>query len=120
MDVGYSHIWHASPVRDRFWGWVDRFAAPAHIHRQRELASKNRLRSIYTPQVVRNGRDWPQWGGAESRISVSPETARVHPRCWSGGLDPGLATDARSLQRQYGSAACGLLPTRTTADWPPG
>lgn len=59
-------------------GWVDRFAAPAHTHRQRELASKNRLRGIYTPQVVLNGRDWPQWDGAESRISVSPETARVH------------------------------------------
>lgn len=57
---------------------MDRFAASAHTPRQSERASKNRLRSIYTPQVVRNGRDWPQWGGAESRISVSPETARVH------------------------------------------
>ncbi len=59
-------------------GWVDRFAAPAYTSRQREIASKNRLRSIYTPQVVLNGRDWPQWSGAESRISGARDVARVH------------------------------------------
>lgn len=59
-------------------GWVDRFAAPAHTTRQRELADKNRLRSIYTPQVVVNGRDWPQWRGAESRISGAREAAQIH------------------------------------------
>lgn len=60
-------------------GWVDRFAAPAYTSRQREIASKNRLRGIYTPQVVLNGRDWPQWGGgAESRISGAREAARAH------------------------------------------
>lgn len=58
-------------------GWVDRFAAPAHTQRQREIADKNRLRSIYTPQMVLNGRDWPQWGGAESRIAGDRETARI-------------------------------------------
>lgn len=44
-------------------GWVDRFAAPAYTHRQRDIAARNRLRSIYTPQAVLNGRDWPHWGG---------------------------------------------------------
>ncbi len=42
-------------------GWVDRFATPANTQRQRELASANRLNSIYTPQLVRDGRDWPDW-----------------------------------------------------------
>ena len=59
-------------------GWVDRFAAPAHTQRQSELAAKNRLRNIYTPQVVVNGRDWPQWRGAQSRISSSRENALTH------------------------------------------
>lgn len=59
-------------------GWVDRFAAPAYTLRQREVAARNRLRSIYTPQVVLNGRDWPQWGGAELRISSIRENARTH------------------------------------------
>ncbi len=58
-------------------GWVDRFAAPAHTTRQREVAGRNRLRSIYTPQVVVNGRDWPQWRGAEQRISSQKEAAQV-------------------------------------------
>jgi hypothetical protein len=39
-------------------GWVDRFATPANTTRQREIANLNRLRSIYTPQFVRNGQDW--------------------------------------------------------------
>lgn len=45
-------------------GWVDRFAAPAHTARQREIAAANRQDSIYTPQLVRNGRDWRDWRGA--------------------------------------------------------
>ena len=43
-------------------GWVDRFAAPSHTNRQRDVAAKNNLRSIYTPQAVLNGKDWPNWG----------------------------------------------------------
>ncbi len=39
-------------------GWVDRFANPSHTTRQRQLAALNGLPGIYTPQVVRNGRDW--------------------------------------------------------------
>ena len=44
-------------------GWADRFAAPAYTSRQREVASRNKLRSIYTPQAVLDGRDWPKWAG---------------------------------------------------------
>ena len=44
-------------------GWVDRFAAPAYTNRQREIAAKNNLRGIYTPQAVLDGKDWPRWGG---------------------------------------------------------
>jgi len=44
-------------------GWVDRFAAPGYTHRQREIAVKNNLRNIYTPQAVLDGTDWPRWGG---------------------------------------------------------
>ncbi len=54
-------------------GWVDRFASPSHTERQRQLAAANGLRSIYTPQVVRNGRDWRDYAGA----SRSTEAARA-------------------------------------------
>ena len=43
-------------------GWVDRFAAPAYTQRQKDVAARNGLRSIYTPQAVLNGKDWPNWG----------------------------------------------------------
>lgn len=39
-------------------GWVDRFASPQHTQRQYEMAGLARSRSVYTPQFLRNGRDW--------------------------------------------------------------
>ncbi len=58
-------------------GWVDRFAAPAHTTRQRDIAGKNRLRSIYTPQVVLDGRDLPRWSGSDAAARNGRETARM-------------------------------------------
>lgn len=50
-------------------GWVDRFAAPAYTNRQREVAARNNLRNIYTPQVVLNGRDWPNWSNSSAWLN---------------------------------------------------
>ena len=59
-------------------GWVDRFASPAHTTRQRKIASLNRLSSIYTPQAVRDGRDWPDWHrAASSSLGAATEPAAV-------------------------------------------
>ncbi len=58
-------------------GWIDRFAAPGYTSRQREHAARNRLRNIYTPQVVLDGRDWRAWGGDASRIAGNAEAARL-------------------------------------------
>jgi hypothetical protein len=55
-------------------GWVDRFAAPAHTARQREIAAANGLRNIYTPQVVRNGQDWRDYART---LTAPPEPARA-------------------------------------------
>jgi hypothetical protein len=57
-------------------GWVDRFAAPAHTLRQREVAGRNGLSNIYTPQLVRNGRDWRDFsraleGGEPARARIT-------------------------------------------------
>ena len=56
-------------------GWVDRFAAPAHTLRQRQVASWNRLGNIYTPQLVRNGLDWRDDGRALA--TDQPARARI-------------------------------------------
>ena len=59
-------------------GWIDRFASPAHTTRQRKIASLNRLSSIYTPQAVRDGRDWPDWHrAASSSLGAATEPAAV-------------------------------------------
>lgn len=55
-------------------GWVDRFAAPAHTARQKELAAVHRARNIYTPQLVRDGQDWRNWGGT---VSASAQVAEA-------------------------------------------
>ena len=50
-------------------GWVDRFANPVYTQRQRQVATWNHQSTVYTPQVVRNGRDWHSdkvFGAAES------------------------------------------------------
>ncbi|MGY8903932.1 MAG: DUF1223 domain-containing protein [Burkholderiales bacterium] len=47
-------------------GWVDRFASPVFTTRQRQIANVNGLRSIYTPQLVRNGRDYQDYARALS------------------------------------------------------
>jgi hypothetical protein len=42
-------------------GWKDAYASPAFTTRQKDIAVANKLSGIYTPQVVRNGRDWRTW-----------------------------------------------------------
>ena len=56
-------------------GWVDRFATPAHTARQKQIAAANHLSGIYTPQVVRNGRDWRDFNRAVT--STEPAQARI-------------------------------------------
>lgn len=66
-----------------YLGWSDRFAKKQHTQRQRKVASVNRLRTIYTPQVVVNGRDFRywSWGGriksSIAKITGMPAEAKI-------------------------------------------
>lgn len=42
-------------------GWPDRFADPAYSQRQRESVAKQRSRTVFTPQVMVNGRTLQAW-----------------------------------------------------------
>ena len=42
-------------------GWRDPYSSSEYTQRQRGIAQRNRLRSIYTPQLVFNGRDYRGW-----------------------------------------------------------
>lgn len=55
-------------------GWTDRFASPAFNARQRELARQQGHRFVYTPQIVRDGRDWKEYAG---QVPYTGETAQV-------------------------------------------
>jgi hypothetical protein len=55
-------------------GWTDRFANPAFNARQRESAKQQGARFVYTPQIVRNGKDWRDYAG---RVPETGDTAQV-------------------------------------------
>jgi hypothetical protein len=55
-------------------GWTDRFASPAFNARQRELARQQEQRFVYTPQIVRDGKDWREYAG---QIPEAGNTAQV-------------------------------------------
>ncbi len=60
-------------------GWKDRFADPAWSARQREAVRRAGGRTVYTPQVMRNGRDFPRWHSADSlaKAATGEPAARV-------------------------------------------
>ncbi len=62
-------------------GWPDRFALPEGTARQHQLAQLAGSRQVYTPQVVANGKDWPQWHRAPlaspSAVGPSPSAVTV-------------------------------------------
>ena len=68
-------------------GWVDRFASPQHNQRQQEMARLTGSRLVYTPQFLRNGRDW--------RSSGKP-------------LD-GIGTTATRIVLEFGASAGGQI-----------
>jgi hypothetical protein len=81
-------------------GWVDRFAAPAHTARQRQIAAANGLRSIYTPQLVRNGRDWRDYAAAlPQRAEQAGVAIRLHetrPDAFEAAVIPTAGVDSWS------------------------
>jgi hypothetical protein len=57
-------------------GWKDRFAQATFTARQKNLAAQNQLGSIYTPQLVRNGRDWHGYQHAAEQRTSDAQAAK--------------------------------------------
>ena len=91
-----AHAFHVG-----YWdyiGWVDRFAAPAHTARQREIATRHRSRHIYTPQLVRDGEDWRD----DARALTAPrEPAAISLRMEKSGAD---SIEAEVTPKRAGAA----------------
>lgn len=63
-------------------GWKDRFASAASTERQYAMARANRTRLVYTPQVMVQGHDFPDWHGkgsaaAFAAVAAKPARARI-------------------------------------------
>lgn len=62
-------------------GWKDPYASPAFEARQRQAARQARAATIYTPQVLVNGRDFRGWGSRRfEEILAQLATQPVHAR----------------------------------------
>jgi hypothetical protein len=62
-------------------GWSDRFASKRYDRRQRDLASKNSLSTIYTPQFVLSGDDYRRYSSFNKDVnSIVREKASVDIR----------------------------------------
>ncbi len=57
-------------------GWKDRFAAPAYTDRQYDAMRVNRARFVYTPQVLVQGRDFPEWRDRGSKAALAAASAK--------------------------------------------
>jgi hypothetical protein len=49
-------------------GWPDRFAQAIFTQRQREIAARQRTRTVYTPQLVLHGRALSTWGALDAEV----------------------------------------------------
>ncbi len=58
-------------------GWTDRFASPHYTQRQYAMASLARSRSVYTPQFLRNGRDWRSAGSPLDGVGDATAAAAI-------------------------------------------
>ena len=82
-------------------GWKDRFAAPAYTQRQRELSARTNLRSIYTPQLARDGLTVRDYGDPQTHL-LSKTPAKAHISL--------AQLDANRFEAK-------ITPTEATANW---
>ncbi len=75
-------------------GWTDRFASPAFTERQYAGMRANRARFVYTPQVLVQGRDFPEWHDRRAMAALA-----------SAAANPARAEIALEAQREGGSIA---------------
>jgi hypothetical protein len=83
-------------------GWKDRFAAPEWTERQYAMARANHSRLVYTPQVLVQGHDFPDWhgtGGTGALASIAAKPARAR-----------IAVEAQKGQNAFAVKATASVP----------
>lgn len=106
-------------------GWKDRFASPAFTDRQREEMRRQRSSFVYTPQVLLQGRDFPQWhsGGdpssAIAAINAKPARARLELAAVSdeGAVRAGIHVQVPNVRdRAHATLAVALVQGGLVSD----
>jgi hypothetical protein len=96
-----------------YLGWKDRFANPEFSRRQREAGVRNGLATIYTPQVLVNGRDFTSWRRHSVLAGVAggglPARADLRLSWSAAARELVLEADARLRDGRSGSAAAAYL-----------
>lgn len=91
-------------------GWRDPYSAAEYTQRQRQVAQRNQLRSIYTPQMVFNGRDYRAWRRQNiksllNEVNAWPAAAKLSLD-WNSAAEKTLtATVSSELIKQNVTAA---------------
>ena len=57
-------------------GWKDRFASASYTERQYDGMRANRARFVYTPQVLVQGRDFPEWRDRRAAAALASAAAK--------------------------------------------
>ena len=52
-------------------GWQDKFANPKYSNRQRQYYQQNGISSVYTPEIIKNGKEDRSWNWYKNRSGVS-------------------------------------------------
>jgi hypothetical protein len=99
-------------------GWKDLFADERYSERQRAFAKATGARSVYTPQVVLAGRDYPAWhasgvGAALAAVKAKPALAslEITPRATPAGSIEGEVA-ARPLASAHGDLSLVVAVTQ--------
>lgn len=86
-------------------GWKDRYANPAYTQRQNEQQRSSGARFVYTPQVMVDGADRPDWPRASPLAGARPPST----------VDVQLTRDANRVSATI--APLGGAPARLAAYW---
>jgi hypothetical protein len=81
-----------------YLGWEDPFSIPANSARQRRYAQHKRARTVYTPGVFVNGREWRGWIYRFSPRASERMPGELSARIENGRLQAGFPTGDTKLE----------------------
>ena len=88
-------------------GWKDTFADPRFTERQRDFAKAGGARSVYTPQVVVAGRDFPEWRDADG-FAGAIDTITHKPARATLSISPSVKADGTLHAQVSATLASGV------------